>query len=211
MILHVIQPGSLCRGANPSLRAPPTRGRLKLFHLTHEHLKPPTAHINAPERAHKFPKCLTFLISSSRRVETLRRSRSLRDVATRQKKRSTKSLPSTKITARVSQVLQFIQNVCTLTGSVAQYSATQIKTKINEIQKQIGVKRKARENADDLMKQKVELEKEHKSITESAAEKEVTLKKKIGTIGNIVHDSVPINNDEVFPTRALRWTGLIDD
>ena len=61
------------------------------------------------------------------------------------------------------------------------------------------------------MKQKVELEKEHKSITESAAEKEVTLKKKIGTIGNIVHDSVPTNNDEVFPTRDLRWTGLIDD
>lgn len=144
-------------------------------------------------------------------METLRRSRSLRDVATRQKKRSTKSLPSTKITARVSQVLQFFQNDCTLTGSVAQYSATQVKTRINEIQKQIGVKRKAKENADDLMKQKVELEKEHKSITESAAEKEVTLKKKIGTIGNIVHDSVPINNDEVFPTRVLRWTGLIDD
>ena len=75
---------------------------------------------------------------------------------------------------------------------------TQIKTKINEIQKQIGVKRKAKENADDLMKQKVELEKEKKSLIESAAEKEVTLKKKIGTIGNIVHDSVPVNNDEVF-------------
>jgi seryl-tRNA synthetase len=48
------------------------------------------------------------------------------------------------------------------------------------------------------MKQKVELEKEKKSLIESAAEKEVTLKKKIGTIGNIVHDSVPVNNDEVF-------------
>jgi len=198
-------------GANPSLRAPPTRGRLKLFHLTHELSKPPNANINAPERAHEISICLTFSISSSRRVETPERSRSPSDVATLLKKRSTKSLPSTKITARVSQVLQFIQNVCTLTGSVAQYSATKIKTKINETQKQIGVKRKAKENADELMKQKVELEKEHKSITESAAEKEVTLKKKIGTIGNIVHGSVPINNDEVFPTRDLRWTGLIDD
>jgi seryl-tRNA synthetase len=47
------------------------------------------------------------------------------------------------------------------------------------------------------MKQKVELEKEKKSFIESAAEKEVTLKKKISTIGNIVHDSVPVNNDEV--------------
>jgi seryl-tRNA synthetase len=87
---------------------------------------------------------------------------------------------------------------------VAQYSATQINTKINEIQKQIGVKRKAKEDADDLMKQKVVLEKEKKSLIESAAEKEVTLKKKIGTIGNIVHDSVPVNNDEVFQTRDGR-------
>ncbi len=144
-------------------------------------------------------------------METPERSRSPRDVATLLKKRSTKSLLSTKITAGVSQGLQFIHNDCALTRSVAQYSATQIKTRINEIQKQIGVKRKAKENADDLMKQKVELEKEHKSITESAAEKEVTLKKKIGTIGNIVHDTVPTNNDEVFPTRDLKWTGLIDD
>ena len=52
-----------------------------------------------------------------------------------------------------------------------------------------------------MMKQKVELEKEKKSLIESAAEKEVTLKKKIGTIGNIVHDSVPVNNDEVSWTR----------
>jgi seryl-tRNA synthetase len=86
-----------------------------------------------------------------------------------------------------------------------QYSATQINTKINEIQKQIGVKRKAKENADDLMKQKVELEKEKKSLIESAAEKEVTLKKKIGTIGNIVHDSVPVNNDEDFNAEQRKW------
>lgn len=47
------------------------------------------------------------------------------------------------------------------------------------------------------MAQKVELEKDKKALIESAAEKEVALKKKIGTIGNIVHDSVEVNNDEV--------------
>jgi seryl-tRNA synthetase len=114
------------------------------------------------------------------------------------KKRWTKSLLSTKITARVSQSPTIILHILILKLSVAQYSATQINTKINEIQKQIGVKRKAKENADDLMKQKTELEKEKKSFIDSAAEKEVTLKKKIGTIGNIVHHSVPVNNDEVF-------------
>ncbi|KAH8768005.1 hypothetical protein BGZ57DRAFT_943068 [Hyaloscypha finlandica] len=86
-----------------------------------------------------------------------------------------------------------------------QYSATQINTKINEIQKQIGVKRKAKEDADDLMKQKLVLEKEKKSLIESAAEKEVTLKKKIGTIGNIVHDSVPVNNDEDLNAEQRKW------
>jgi seryl-tRNA synthetase len=48
------------------------------------------------------------------------------------------------------------------------------------------------------VKQKLDFEKEKKGLIESAAEKEVALKKKIGTIGNIVHDSVPVNNDEVF-------------
>jgi seryl-tRNA synthetase len=80
---------------------------------------------------------------------------------------------------------------------VAQYSATQINTKINDVQKQIGVKRKAKENADELMQQKADFEKEKKALIEAAAEKEVILKKKLGTIGNIVHDSVPVNNDEV--------------
>ena len=85
-----------------------------------------------------------------------------------------------------------------------QYSVSQTNTRINEIQKQIGQKKKNKENADELMAQKVELEKEKKTQIESAAAKEVTLKKKIGTIGNIVHDSVPVNNDEVFGTRSRK-------
>lgn len=48
------------------------------------------------------------------------------------------------------------------------------------------------------MNQKIDLEKEKKALEESAAAKEVALKKKIGTIGNIVHDSVPIDNNEVW-------------
>lgn len=84
-----------------------------------------------------------------------------------------------------------------LTPYAAQYAATQIGSKINDVKKQIGVKKKAKENADELMKQKIDLEKEKKAIDESVAEKEVALKKKASTVGNIVHDSVPINNNEV--------------
>jgi seryl-tRNA synthetase len=47
------------------------------------------------------------------------------------------------------------------------------------------------------MVQKADLEKEKKAMIESAAEKDVTLKKKIATIGNIVHASVPVGDNEV--------------
>ncbi|PHH71393.1 hypothetical protein CDD83_5206 [Cordyceps sp. RAO-2017] len=78
----------------------------------------------------------------------------------------------------------------------AQYSATQLNGKINEVQKQIGVKKKAKEDASELLAQKVELEKEKRSLVESAAEKDALLKSKIKTIGNIVHDSVPVSDNE---------------
>lgn len=55
----------------------------------------------------------------------------------------------------------------------------------------------AKEDAAELMAQKVEMEKEKKTLIESAAEKDIALKKKIGTIGNIVHDSVPVSDNEV--------------
>lgn len=40
-------------------------------------------------------------------------------------------------------------------------------------------------------------------MNESAIEKEKLLKKKLGTIGNIVHDSVPIHNDEVGKQNSM--------
>jgi len=91
-----------------------------------------------------------------------------------------------------STLSQSANFICT-----AQYSVAQTNTKINEIQKQIGAKKKAKEDADDLLKQKAELGEEKKNLIELAAAKDVTLKKKIGTIGNIVHDSVVVNDNEV--------------
>jgi len=48
------------------------------------------------------------------------------------------------------------------------------------------------------MKQKVALEREKKAFIDSAAEKDVALRKKTSTIGNIVHDSVPVSDNEVW-------------
>lgn len=75
---------------------------------------------------------------------------------------------------------------------------------MNEVQKQIGAKKKAKENADDLLKQKAELAKEKKDLDDSANEKDIALRKKMNTIGNIVHDSVPVNNNEVCSFLCLR-------
>ena len=59
------------------------------------------------------------------------------------------------------------------------------------------------------MKQKVELEKEKKNLIDSAAEKDIALKRKIATIGNIVDDSVPVNNNEVWQCHIFSVRCLI--
>ncbi|KAL2119151.1 hypothetical protein VTJ04DRAFT_6111 [Mycothermus thermophilus] len=76
------------------------------------------------------------------------------------------------------------------------YAATQINAKINEVQKQIGPKKKAKEDVTDLLKQKADLEKEKKDLLALAAEKEKLLKAKVKSIGNYVHDSVPVSDNE---------------
>lgn len=89
--------------------------------------------------------------------------------------------------------------------SLEQYEASQINTKINEAQKEIGTLRKAKKDAAEPMAKKIELEKEKKKLTEEAAEKEVVLRKTLGTIGNIVHDSVPISDNEV----RIEFCGMV--
>ncbi|KAI0129268.1 seryl-tRNA synthetase [Hypoxylon sp. NC0597] len=77
-----------------------------------------------------------------------------------------------------------------------QYAATQINSKINEVNKQIGAKKKAKENADELLQQRADLDKEKKTLLDLAAQKDIALKAKVNTVGNIVHDSVPVSDNE---------------
>lgn len=86
-----------------------------------------------------------------------------------------------------------------------QYDASQIGTKINEIQKQIGAKKKAKENADDLMKEKEELQKKKKEKEEEALEKLKALNVKAKRVGNYVHESVPVR---LVPRDGLFGAGL---
>ncbi|GAB7347973.1 hypothetical protein MBLNU459_g5476t1 [Dothideomycetes sp. NU459] len=76
------------------------------------------------------------------------------------------------------------------------YSADQMKASINATQKEIGQIKKAKGNADDLLKKKDELQSQQKQLDESARDKHVALLRKAKTIGNYVHESVPVSDNE---------------
>ncbi|KAI4247077.1 MAG: hypothetical protein L6R40_001742 [Gallowayella cf. fulva] len=85
------------------------------------------------------------------------------------------------------------------------YEAQQIGSKINATQKEIGNKRRANEDAGDLVKVKGHLEDQKKKIEELVLEKDAALQGKIKTIGNYVHESVPISDNEDANTRIRTW------
>lgn len=62
-----------------------------------------------------------------------------------------------------------------------------------------------KENADELLQEKAALEKSKKELIDSASVKEADLKAKLNTIGNIVHDSVPVSNDEANNEVIRTW------
>ncbi|EFW22822.1 Cytosolic seryl-tRNA synthetase [Coccidioides posadasii str. Silveira] len=76
------------------------------------------------------------------------------------------------------------------------YEASQIGSKINALQKEIGMKKKNKEDASELLAQKAKLEQDKKAQEDLAVEKEKLRDRKLKTIGNYVHDSVPISNNE---------------
>lgn len=54
-----------------------------------------------------------------------------------------------------------------------------------------------KEDANDLIERKTELEKSKKDAEENAVQKESQRDRKIRTIGNYVHESVPVSSTEV--------------
>ncbi|GAA5896011.1 hypothetical protein JCM6882_005585 [Rhodosporidiobolus microsporus] len=77
-----------------------------------------------------------------------------------------------------------------------QFDTQQLQKEVNGVKKEIGAKMKAKENADDLKAKKTELDTKIAELGTKATEEEAAMRKKASTIGNIVHDSVPISDDE---------------
>lgn len=67
---------------------------------------------------------------------------------------------------------------------------------INIVQKSIGQKMKAKEDASELVAKKNQLTEEKKSLIEAEAKADSDVKSKINQVGNIVHESVVVSNNE---------------
>ncbi|KAF4475438.1 Serine--tRNA ligase [Colletotrichum fructicola Nara gc5] len=86
-----------------------------------------------------------------------------------------------------------------------QYAATQIGSDINATQKEIGMKKKNKENADDLLKKKEDLQKQKKEKEDEAVAKLKVLNAKAKSIGNYVHESVPVSDNEDNNVTEREW------
>jgi len=78
-------------------------------------------------------------------------------------------------------------------------AATEMGAKLNKVQKEMGLNKKNKGDPKEfeaLMKQKDDLTKEKKDLEELANEKQKALFKKVKSIGNYVHDTVPVSNNE---------------
>lgn len=82
----------------------------------------------------------------------------------------------------------------------------QIGTQINAVQKQIGMKKKAKEDATELLQQKEDLQKQKAAQEEVAAKKNRELLVKARTVGNYVHESVPTGLNEDDNQVARTWS-----
>ena len=62
----------------------------------------------------------------------------------------------------------------------------------------------AKEDAAALQKDKIKLEEKQKTLESYSLEKEDILNKKVNTVGNYVHESVPVSDNEVSASSRLR-------
>lgn len=87
-------------------------------------------------------------------------------------------------------------------------AATDMGAKINKVKKDMGENKKKKGDPEEfktLLSQKDQLEKEKKDLEELAAQKYAALMKKAKSIGNYVHESVPVSDDEANNALIRKW------
>ncbi|KAG8904303.1 Cytosolic seryl-tRNA synthetase [Tulasnella sp. 403] len=78
----------------------------------------------------------------------------------------------------------------------SEYELNQNNKRVNALQKEITAKKKAKEDAGDLLQQKSELDKEIVEHKKKVAEAEAAMRAKGATIGNVVGPRVPVSQTE---------------
>lgn len=73
------------------------------------------------------------------------------------------------------------------------------------MQRQIATVKKAKEDASALLQEKAEVDKEKAGLLKAAEETELVMNKKLGTVGNIIHTSVPVHNNEDHNPTLKTW------
>ncbi|KZT54485.1 serine-tRNA ligase [Calocera cornea HHB12733] len=76
------------------------------------------------------------------------------------------------------------------------FEVNQMSKKTNAIQKDITAKRKAKENAEELIADKSKLDAEIAGAKKKVAEAEAAMRAKAATVGNLVYKDVPVSDDE---------------
>ncbi|KAK9321166.1 hypothetical protein V1517DRAFT_327174 [Lipomyces orientalis] len=75
----------------------------------------------------------------------------------------------------------------------------------NRVQKEIGLKYKAKEDASELLKQKDDLIAKKAELASKESEADSRLRFKVNQVGNIVHESVPVSLDETDNELIRTW------
>lgn len=79
----------------------------------------------------------------------------------------------------------------------ARYNLDQHAKTLSGVQKQIGAKKKAKENADELIAEIEKIKAGETALAEAEKHAKLALDAALQRIGNLVHQSVPVSKDEV--------------
>jgi len=100
----------------------------------------------------------------------------------------------------VDEVIQMYQDWVKI-----DFEANGLSKQSNALQKQIGLKKKAKENADDLLAEKKTIDTQVDAKRKEARDAELALRQKAGTIGNIVNKGVPVSQTEDDNATLRTW------
>lgn len=87
----------------------------------------------------------------------------------------------------------------------SRYGVDQLKKQLGQLQKQITEKKKAKEECNDLLAEKVKLEKDIANEERIESELKALLDDKFSQIGNIVHGTVPVSDNEDNNGIVAEW------